>query len=85
MQSLCNVATALLGAGDAGGAVATAMHVIRVDPLAIDAHLALMPVLVEAGVPRARVRALLDELLATCVMDPKLEPLVDAADRAING
>lgn len=81
-QSLCNLAAALTNVGENRRAIDTAMYVLRVDPLAIDLHLALMPTLVEAGVPRKRVRELLDERLSTYVIDPKLEGLVDAARAA---
>jgi hypothetical protein len=82
MQSLCNLAAALTNVGEKPRAIETAMHVLRVDPLAIELHLALMPLLVEAGVPRERVREILDERLATYVIDPKLKVVVDAARAA---
>jgi hypothetical protein len=78
----CNLALTHLRVGDNEGAVRTVEQVFRADPACVEAHLLMIPVLVRAGVPRGRATRLLDELVATHVIDPRLQPALDAARTA---
>ena len=81
-QGWCNLAAAYLRAGDAAKAVATAQRIMRTDPLAIELHLALVPMLVEAGVSRSEASRIVEDIAATHTIQPHVQPILAAARSA---
>jgi hypothetical protein len=81
-QSSCNLASSHLRAGNKRQALELALGVMHADPLSIDAHFAMVPLLVQAGLPRADVSGIVETLAATYSIDAQTQPMLDAARAA---